>query len=218
MPASFHLTGSETIIELGHPLSGQIPTYPGDPPLRFSRLSNVRQDGYALHQISGTAHSGTHLDAPAHFLEAGMAIDGYPASHWMGRAMLMDVKGQATIDQADLDQVRSANLDFLLFRTGWDQFYNTSQYFDQHPVFCESFALQLAALSLKGIGMDLPGPDLEPYPIHPILFNAGMVIIENMTNLDQLTEGQPFMFLALPLSWSLEASWVRPLAFLSEPS
>ncbi len=215
MPSSFHLSGHETIIDLSHPLTGHTPPFPGDPPLTFTRLADVSKDEYALHQINGTAHTGTHLDAPAHFIEAGQTIDQFPASHWMGRAVLIDVRGEMIIGKETLDQILSDSIDYLLFWTGWDQYYHTNQYFSQHPVFTEAFAHHLASLGLKGIGMDLPGPDLDPYPIHPILFNAGMVIIENMTNLNLIPRGTPFMLLTLPLPWAIEASWVRPLAFLT---
>ncbi len=214
MAAHFRLTGEETVVDLSHPFTSQMMPYPGDPPLVFDPLAQVPDDGYLLHRISGTAHTGTHLDAPAHFLPAGLTIDQLPASHWMGTAMLLDVRGQAVIDAPLPASLTSGAIDFLIFRTDWDQYFDTPQYFSDHPSFGQAFARRLAALPVKAIGMDMPGPDHDPYPVHQILLQAGMALIENMTHLDQIPAGGVFTLFALPLQWPLEASWVRPIAFL----
>lgn len=202
------------VIDLSHPLSPDLIPYPGDPPLSITRLATVDNQGYCLNQISGTAHIGTHIDAPAHFFQHGKTIENYPASHWFGQALVIDAVHRSTITLENTDIPDLTGVDYLLFHTGWDTRIYTSEYMQNHPVIDPALADRLVLTGLKGIGMDGPGPDMDPYPVHQKILGADMILIENMTNLGELPRNQTISIMVLPLRLSTEASWVRPLAFI----
>ncbi len=204
----------QSIIDLSHKLTTDLQPFPGDPPLSITTLANVSESGYCLSQISGTAHIGTHVDVPAHFYTAGKTVDQYPASFWMGRAMVVHAVNHPTITSENTVIPDLAGVDFLLFYTGWDEWKNSSKYALEHSVIDSSLADRLSKSQIRGIGIDGPSPDREPYPVHQLLLGAEKILIENMTRLAELPFYQPIPFIVLPLSIQTEACWVRPLAFL----
>ena len=66
-----------TIVDLSHPLSAQMPLWPGDPPPEFAPWATIARDGYYLRRFSLSEHAGTHLTAPASFYPDGRTVDQY---------------------------------------------------------------------------------------------------------------------------------------------
>lgn len=201
-------------IDLSHRLGEGTPSFPGDPPFTLASLASVGEDGYSLTSVQGTFHSGTHLDVPAHFIPHGRKVADFPVDHWIGQAIVVDATGRAEIGTDVLDGLDLGSIRFLLIRTGWSDSYGEPGYFSGHPVLSESLATYLASTSLAGIGMDMPGPDHDPYPIHGILLGHGLCLVENLTRLSDIPERQPFLFLAIPPPVEAEACWVRALALI----
>lgn len=214
MPEYFPLTGKERIVDLSHPLNEGTPSYPGDPPLRIQPLATVAEDGYLLSTISSVFHSGTHVDVPGHFITGGALIDDLSLTTWYGHAVLIDAGVDPVLLPSLIEPIRMMPVDFILFRTGWDRHYGDPAYFLDHPTLSLELAVELSRLPIKGIGMDLPSPDRSPYPVHQFLLQRGIVILENLTCLDQLPACQAFPFMALPNRIKAEAAWVRPLAWI----
>ncbi|KAF6761140.1 cyclase [Ephemerocybe angulata] len=85
---------SSQFIDLTHPISLTTtrPTiYPGDPDLRISPHATVEKDGYAVHYMQLGTHTGTHIDAPAHFIEGGRTVDQINLDELVGRALVVDL-------------------------------------------------------------------------------------------------------------------------------
>lgn len=93
--------------------------------------------------------------------------------------------------------------DFLLVCTGWDRHWNTEKYFGNYPVLSEAAVERAVELGVRGIGLDTMGIDpmdsLE-FPRHHIVFEKGLVIIENLCNLSPLA-GRRLFFVALPIKY-----------------
>lgn len=205
------------IIDLSHPLDNLTPPYPGDPAPEKTDLATVKLEGYALSQWSVNFHSGTHVDAPAHFVEHGDTIRDLNPERWIGPAMVIPTMGAEVIGPEILppdDTWRDCK--FLLFHTGWDSHYGEQTYFEGHPVLSESLAEMIAGSNLTAIGVDTPSPDRAPYPVHTLLLRKGICILENLRGLDQLPALRVFTLVCIPLPIDAEASWVRPLAILPE--
>lgn len=215
MSDPFQLTGMESLVDLAHPLTSKTPPYPGDPDLHIGHLATISEDGYLLSSVSSVFHTGTHVDAPGHFIEQGNMIDEMDLSTWYGHAVVLDVRGHMILEPRMIDPVRKVPADFILFRTGWDIHYGEGRYFQDHPVLAIDLAVELSNLPIKGIGLDFPSPDSYPYPVHQILLRHGQIIIENLTRLDQLPVGTLFPFMAFPDRIHAEAAWARPLAWIN---
>lgn len=74
-------------------ISAAIPgcrVYPGDPTPSVTKLSDAEKDGYSLSAISLCSHSGTHVDAPSHFINGGYGADGISLYKCMGECLVTD--------------------------------------------------------------------------------------------------------------------------------
>jgi len=89
------------IIDITRPLSGSTVSFPGDPSLQFSQ----RDAGlYLISDLHMNSHSGTHIDAPVHYLKTGDTIDRVPLDHLIGPCRVLDVTPAGnTITAADLE-------------------------------------------------------------------------------------------------------------------
>jgi len=192
------------VIDLSHVMRTGMPVYPGDEPVNVRRTHHIKKDGFAQTNFATTTHAGTHVDVAAHLYLDAPTLDWLGPDNFTGWGAVVDCTHLDTqwIEQphlATLDQYEA--LDFVLLKTGWDQHWKSDSYYGNFPVLSRTAARYLGGLGLKGIGLDTPSPDpvdSRDLPAHQILLNHGLVIVENLTNLDELPESD-FIFSCLPL-------------------
>lgn len=192
------------IIDLTHIMQTGMSVYPGDEEVNVRRTRFINRDGWAQTAFSTGSHAGTHVDTPAHFYTEAPTLDALGPDNFIGWGVVVDC---TNLDGNVIDQLQLAglaeidNLDFALLRTGWEQHWKTDRYYADFPALTETAARFLGGLDLKGIGLDTPSPDpvdSRDFPVHHILFDHGMVCVENLCNLDELPE-QDFIFSCQPL-------------------
>lgn len=190
------------VVDLTHPMRTGMPVFPGDEPVNIRRTHFVNKDGFANTQLSFNTHVGTHVDTAAHLYADAPGLDWMGPDNFVGWAAVVDCTGAKFIDHPHLAHLAQFDvLDFVLMKTGWDQHWKTDQYYKDFPVLTETACRFLGGLQLKGIGLDTPSPDpvdSRDLRNHKALLDHGLVIVENLTNLDELPE-QDFMFSCLPL-------------------
>lgn len=201
------------IVDLSVVLSEQTPVYPGDPTTKIEPAGVLANDGYNDHFVSMGTHVGTHIDAPMHMLEDGKSLNQVPVEQFIGNGRLVDVTG------CDFEAVKSADIqtgDIVLFRTGMSDKYHDKIYFEDYPAMSEEVAKYLVESKIKMVGVDTCSVDnQEGFPIHKILLAGNVLIIENLTNLNQLT-GKNFKVYALPLNLQIDGSPARVIAEIIE--
>lgn len=198
-----------TIIDLSVPLNEDTPVYPGDPKTVIKPAGVFNKDGYNDHFVSVGTHVGTHIDAPFHMIADGKTLGQIPVEQFVGRGCYIKVEGAF-----DLDVIRKADIregDIVLFHTGATEFYNEPRYYSDTPEISEDVARYLVEKRVKAVGMDMSGPDEEPFNTHKILLGGGVLIIENLTNLDKLA-GKEFTVYALPVKLDLDGAPARVIA------
>ena len=79
------------IVDLSHPIDADTQVYPGDPIPRLSPATTIDRDGYNVLNVSMGSQTGTHVDAPYHFLADGPRIDAMELSMFLAPAMVVDV-------------------------------------------------------------------------------------------------------------------------------
>lgn len=200
-------------IDLSAPLNESTPTYPGDPATKITPAGVFAKDGYNDNFVSMGTHVGTHIDAPFHMIDSGKTLDQIPINQFIGRGRLIEVEDR-TFDLGKVKQVGIEAGDIVLFNTGIISDYHNAKYFTDYPEIPEKIANFLVDKKVKIVGMDMCSPDHSPYKIHKILLNGGVLIIENLTNLDQLA-GKEFTVYALPLKLQLDGAPVRVIAQLA---
>ncbi len=209
------------VIDLSQELAPGMPVYPGSPSPQFHPAATIESDGYRETTVTLCTHHGTHLDAPAHLIAGGRTIDQLAPSSFIGEALVLDcTRTEKTI--IDVQDVRRSEKiigshDFILLHTGWSRFWGNSRYFAGYPVLSEAAAHWLAGIGLRGVGVDavsVDPPAVNGLPIHRLLLGAGLVIVENLTNLAALPQ-HSFLFSCLPLGLKNgDGSPVRAVALL----
>lgn len=197
------------LIDLSVVVNEQTPAYPGDPHIKIETLAEFDGAGYNDHSVSFGIHSsGTHIDAPNHMVKSGKTIDEIPIDQFIGRGRLVEGLDFTKVKQAGIEAG-----DIVLFHTGMSKIYHKPEYYSDRPAMTEEIAYYLAEKKIKMVGLDMCSPDKEPFPVHRILLSAGILIIENMTNLDKLV-GKEFMVYALPIRLALDGAPTRVIAQL----
>ncbi|KAJ7099380.1 putative cyclase [Mycena belliarum] len=187
---------TEGVVDLSHSLKPDMQIYPGDPPFSFSCAASIAKDGYAVRALAMGSHTGTHVDAPAHFFADGKTIGELPLDAFIGSALALDLTQKAprtAITRADLAPVapHMAPGMVLLLHTGWARYWGTATYLD-HPFLAREAAEQIVASGVRIVGIDALSPDetrgdgTGSFGAHEVILGAGGVIAENLTNLQAL--------------------------------
>lgn len=214
------------LIDLSYPLENGQPSYPGDPALELVEHATVASDGARVTRITMGTHQGTHLDAPAHIFADGRSVEAIPLEQLFGPARLVDLTpggalGPGTLlDVARLQPHAEAFQPGarVLYRTGWERRFGTSDYFHDFPVLTLEAARWIADRRIRLLGMDTPSPG-EPWrECHQVLLHPDreIVLVENLANLGRLPERFTFIGFPLPLA-GCDGSPLRAVAWCEEP-
>ena len=163
------------------------PVYEGDAPMRFDFLKDMRKgDVLTLSAYSMGAHSGTHIDAPMHFLRDGASIDRVPLEPLIGPARVIDIPDHVqAIDAAELDRHEWRGAQRVLFRTrsslrGWME----SRTFHRDFAYIAPDAAQLLADGgVQLVGIDYISAEqfgAAAPRTHRILLGKGIPIVEGL--------------------------------------
>lgn len=201
-------------IDLTHTFTPDMPSYPGDPKATLEQVAHIDKDTFNDHKISTVMHVGTHMDAPLHMIENGKRIDEIDPERFFGKGILIDDRGKMDIDSSVLKGSNIEKDSIVLLYTGFGSKYRKDDYFKGYPEIKEDFAKMMIEIGVKMVGMDMLGPDYDvPWTTHKILLGSNILILENLTNLDQLL-GKEFEIIALPAKFEADAAPVRVIAAL----
>jgi kynurenine formamidase len=210
------MSTDKRLVDLTHTFTDNMPVYPGDPCSRLYETACVNTDNFGDHKIESCMHVGTHMDAPLHMIDGAAYICDFPAEKFQGRGVLIDARGISVIDTPLLNGIDIKERDIILVWTGWDKKFRTDDYFENWPVMSEAFAQALVKKKISLIGMDTAGPDIdESFPAHRIFLPDNILIIENLTGLDQLEGKTDFTVHAYPMKYKADAAPVRVIAELA---
>lgn len=207
------------VVDLTHTITEDMPVYPGTDAPIIEQGTTVAKEGFAEKKLTFFSHVGTHMDAPAHIFEDKKTLDALPVSTFTGSACIIDVAGKNVITKDYLQQHddRISHCDFVIFLSGHEKHWGTETYFSPFPTLNEEAANWLTTKNLKGLGIDaisFDTMDVTTLFIHEILLGSGMVLIENLRNLDQI-KAPVFTFVALPLKIKeSDGSPIRAIAIL----
>jgi kynurenine formamidase len=210
---------SARLIDLSQTLEEHIPNYPTHSKYFHNLWGSYWHGGRSLtYQLVMNEHNGTHVDAPAHFISdakphAHVTIEQVPLSRLMGRGVRLDCRDskegdyvtETFIAQWEDDHGALKAGDIVLFNFGWSAHWalrpEDKRYVLDWPGVSMGAAEYLIEKSVGAIGVDTLSPDppaaLARKPIHPVVLEKQILIIENLTNLEQLPDF--FLFLAMPL-------------------
>ena len=180
------------------------PVYEGDAPMSFEFLKDMRKgDGFTLSKLTLGAHSGTHVDAPMHFIRDGGSVDQVSLESLMGPARVIEIPDSVqSIDAAELNRHEWKDAERVVFRTrssvrGWMK----SPTFHRDFAFIAPDAAQLMAdAGVKLVGVDYISAEKfgAPAPLaHRALLGKGIPIVEGLS-LETVTPGD-YDLIVLPM-------------------
>ena len=215
MQHSFIIGGFMKIIDLTQKLYDNIPVMAGDNEFRLFQDRFLAVDSYNGYRLETGLHVGTHIDTASHLTDNPVQICDIPLDRFTGNGVLIDARGKDVITAADFSDTEIQRDDIVLVLTGTDKHFGQPCYFTDIPLMDESFAELMVSRGVKMVGIDYFSPDKFPFKTHKILFAHDILVMENLTNLDQLLNLN-FTVTALPLKLAAEASLVRAAAFVGE--
>ena len=212
------------VIDLTLTVSNKIPTFPGSPQPNFIPWENIKEDGYNLELLFLSTHTGTHMDAPHHFLEKGAKIHEISLKNLVSEAVLIKSrkKSNESITKTDIQKFEKKHgkidgFSSVIFSTGWQRNLQKKYYFTESPGLSVSAAKYLASKKINLVGIDSPSIDVgtdSKFSVHQIFAKKGMLIVENLANLDKI-KSSTFHLVVLPLKLkNATGSPVRAVAFV----
>ncbi|HEY7034506.1 MAG TPA: cyclase family protein [Thermomicrobiales bacterium] len=197
------------VVDLTHRLTPDFPLFPGVPPMKFDVIATVQTDGWYEAVLTIDEHTGTHVDAPAHFASEGATIEIIPAERLVAPLVVVQIAERAVSDPdtlLNLDDLlawerRNGQIPpgaFIAMDSGWDRraadpptFLNTDtagvmHYPGFHP---DAAAFLVHERDIVGIGVDTLSLDHGPttdFPTHLTVLPAGKYGVEALANLGQL--------------------------------
>ena len=205
--------------DLSQRIENGMTVYPGDPLPRLAPSAQVAAP-WRVSNLQLGSHTGTHIDAPSHFLASGKSIDQYPLSRFMLRGVVVPLRDLGEDEMIPwpvcAEHVAAvAEGGAVVLQTDWSRHWQEERYF-RHPFLAPETAEQLARRHIGVVAIDTPSVDSTVRGTsyaHEILLGNDVLIVENLTGLEQLHPGRLYEFCFLPLYLAgLDGSPVRAAA------
>jgi len=191
-----------TMIDITVPIYTGMPFYPGDPGADIRpHLMIAAGDIANISELSLGSHTGTHIDAPAHFENGKATVDELPLDLLVGRARVIDLTGvESSISRDHLEDLKLAGVERLLIKSSNSALMSLPRFDPDYVSLSAKAADFLVRLGVRLVGIDYLSIEQfksESYPVHHTLLGAGVVVLEGI----DLTAAAPgdYELICLPL-------------------
>jgi arylformamidase len=191
------------IIDISVPISSQMPTWPGNPATQISAFKRIAQGASSnVSQVMLGSHTGTHVDAPRHFLDGRAGVDELPLDVLIGPCRVLELPDATGITADDLRAAAAGSPPGarLLLKTRNSALWDGRPFSSDFAHLTPDGAEWLVAAGVRLVGIDYLSIErfkAQGAPVHHILLGADVVIIEGL-NLANVTAG-PYEMICLPL-------------------
>ncbi len=191
--------------------------------MSLTQHTTVAVEGYNILNVAFNTHTGTHLDAPRHFIDGAASLNTMPLAKCVGEALIVDLshkepRSLITIDDLMHVADRIGQGTRLLLRTDWDLRAHSADYRTHFPRISLELAEWLAERGIWLLGLEHPSVAAldnlrELTDVHQALLRSEIVIVESLANLRELPETVTFVALPLKLKDG-DGSPVRAIAIV----
>jgi arylformamidase len=159
--------------------------WPGDPPLMVKPIHEIAKGADAnVSHLSMGSHTGTHMDAPYHFISSGKGIDQLPLDATVGRARVIEIRDRVSIKVNELKAYKIRRDERILFKTYNSEHYWKKKFFVEDFVYISGDAAEyLAKKKIKSVGVDylsVGGFREDSIRTHQALLKADIWVIEGL--------------------------------------
>jgi kynurenine formamidase/threonine dehydrogenase-like Zn-dependent dehydrogenase len=198
---SDRLTEGDGWIDLTVGIRHEMVHYPGDPGVELMQTKHLdRGDPATVSHLSLGVHTGTHVDAPVHFIGGASGVDEFSIDALIGPARVIEILDKEMCTAQDLAAYDIQAGERLLLRTNnSNRCWNVDAFVEDYAYLDTSAAKMLAERQVRMVGIDYLsiGRGSEGPEVHRILLGAGVVVVEGL-DLSQVREG-PFDIICMPL-------------------
>jgi arylformamidase len=189
-------------IDISVAVQSAMPHWPGDPAPTLDRVVDMdRGDICNVRYLTMSAHTGTHMDAPLHFIRDGRSIDSMPLTATVGPARVISIENSEFITPEELSLHHIQPNERVLFKTINSAGIWNSPEFVKNFVHCNAAAAAyLVERQVQTIGIDylsIGGYECDGVETHQILLGAGIWVIEGLNFAD--VEPGNYDLICLPL-------------------
>ncbi|MBI5288673.1 MAG: cyclase family protein [Chloroflexi bacterium] len=189
------------IIDISVPIRPGMIVYDGDPDVHMERVKTIAGGSSAnVSRVDFGVHTGTHIDAPVHFIDGAPAMESVPLDALIGPAHVVDATGLAShIDATALSQLAIPPAERIIFKTNNSRLWDLDRFSADFIALTGDAAAALVQRGVKLVGIDYLsiGPKGNGVATHVALLEAGVVILEGL-DLRHVEPG-PYRLACLPL-------------------
>ena len=192
--------------DLSRELKTGMPAYPDDVVMERTLWSSHEKEGCQVSRLVMSSHTGTHVDAPLHYVAGGRTIDAFPPEYFEGKGVVLRINGkqeEEAITAADLKKYDEmlCGAEVVLLSTGWEHYWEDRKYL-HHPYLSREAAAFLRSKNIRIVGTDCLSIDHtlpETTEAHMELLGHEILVVENLCGLDALPAHCTGTFQFLPL-------------------
>ena len=190
------------IFDISVPIVNGGLVYPGNPAIRIEPGSEVSKGASSnLSRVTFGSHTGTHVDAPKHFFDAGGTVDRLPLTALIGPAVVLAFADDVmSVTAAHLQQHSLEGVERVLLRTRNSGFITEREFRQDYTFVAPDAAEHLVSLGITLVGVDYLSIEQfhsGHHRTHRTLLERGIVIVEGL-DLSEIAPGR-YEFLCLPL-------------------
>jgi arylformamidase len=191
------------ILDVTLTLSSGLPVWPNNPGVELERMNKIEAGANSnVSRLALGVHTGTHVDAPVHFIQGASGVDTLPLNTLMGRAYVLYLPKVSRVTATDLSRARiPPRTRRLLVRTRNSELWarGDAEFHTDYVGVGPDAAEWIVTRGIQLVGVDYlsVAPWKESRPTHEILLKAGVVVVEGL-NLNGVRPG-PYQFVCLPL-------------------
>ena len=175
------------IYDVSVPISERTPTYPGDPGIEITAWASIKRgDAANVTLLHMGAHTGTHVDAPAHFIEGASRVVTLPLEVLVGRAVVVEIPEEVhAIEASHLQTDDWRGTARVLFKTRNSRFWAdlAGGFHTDYTYVAPDAARLLVEEGVRLVGVDYLSVEAfkpERYETHEVLLSSGVVIVEGL--------------------------------------
>lgn len=192
------------IYDVSVPIDNDMPVWPTDPAVKLTTASIPSIDRRRTIRVTSIqlgSHTGTHIDAPNHFVEGGKKLQDIPLKWLVGEVAVFHIAGVSSINRRHLEQLDWVGVKRVLFKTDNSDHWQDEEFFEDYVYLEPDAASFLVERGLRLVGIDYLSVDRfgsEHHPTHLVLLPNNVVVLEGL-NLSEVVPGRYHM-VALPLN------------------
>jgi kynurenine formamidase len=207
------------ILDLTREIRTDTKVFPGSPLPKFITWNKMDIHNYHSEVIFMSTHTGTHMDAPSHFVTGVSSIDQIPVNRLISRTTLIKAAKASdeliTASEIEASKVKILEGSSVVFSTSWENEVDNDYYLTHSPGLSEDAAEYLINKKVNAVGIDSPSIDRgsdSNFPVHKLLLSNEILIVENLCNLGKI-DNQNFTLIMTPLRLSgASGSPIRAIA------